>query len=302
MNTRGDDMLYRQTNLTFALLSSPRGRTREWIRNHVDGYQRVSEKTLQRDLRELRRVGVPVTITAEEIAVAHDTYELPAINFTPAEATAVGMAGELGTSGALSAFARSGWTKLAASGASRDLSSKQLAAYTPYNDTTRLAPSFLATILTAVARGRQISFEYQPTPTAERQIRSMDPWALVPQSGRVYLVGHDLDRDAARSFRATRVRKVNVLDQVATTPAPEDLQEVVRASLRLGRKLVDAELQVAQDKGGEFGEPIDGRISLHDVDADWLVRTAASYAPDVIVTEPADIRARVVELLKESTT
>ena len=300
MSKSGDDMLYRQTNLTFALLDSSRGRTREWIRRNVDGYQNVSEKTLQRDLRELRRVGVPVTITADEIHIAHDTYELPALELSPAEATAVGMAGELGTAGALGAFARSGWTKLAASGARRDLSSPQLASYTPYNDTTRLSPTFLATILSAVARRRRITFEYMPTPTAAVQIRTMDPWGLVPQAGRVYLVGHDLDRDAARSFRAVRVRGVNVLQDSAEHEAPSDLQEIVRGSLSLGRERVDAELRVEPGKGGEFGIDVDGKISLFDVDADWLIRTAAGYAPDVIVESPDDIRNRVIELLGES--
>lgn len=300
MSSTDEDLLYRRTNLTFALLGAPKGRSREWIRRNVDGYQQISEKTLQRDLRILRSIGVPLVLTGDEIAVAADARDLPAIDFTPAEATAVGMAGELGKAGALGAFARSGWTKIAAAGARRDLSGPQLASYTPYNDTTRLEPTVLSTILTAVARQRRISFTYRASPTDEPQQRVMDPWGLVPEAGRVYLVGYDLDRESARSFRAVRLSDVQATEQRAEHPAEGNLQDIVRGSLSARSQLVDAVLSVTAGKGGEFGEPVDGRIHLSNVDADWLVRAAAAAAPEVIVEKPAEIRRQVIELLEKA--
>lgn len=298
MSASADDVLYRRTNLTFALLGSPRPRTREWIRRNVDGYQKVGEKTLQRDLQVLRGIGVPVAATQEEIAVESDDYELPAVQFTPAEATVIGMAGELGRAGALGAFTRSGWTKIAAAGARRELGPSPVT-HTSCNDTTRLRPQFLALILQAVAKRRRISFSYRPRPGAEAHTRTMDPWGLVPVDGRVYLVGHDIDRDAPRSFRAVKLSGVDDVGPASHEPAA-DLQEIVRGSLSARRQLVDAVLTVTGERGGELGVAVDGRLELAQVDADWLVRTAASYAPDVVVESPREIRERVAALLQEA--
>lgn len=42
----------------------------------------------------------------------------------------------------------------------------------------------------------------------------------------------------------------------------------------------------------------DGQVELHDVDRDWLIRTAAGYAPDVVVLEPEDVRSDILALLR----
>ena len=44
----------------------------------------------------------------------------------------------------------------------------------------------------------------------------------------------------------------------------------------------------------------DGTVLLHKVDKDWLVRTAAGYAPEVQVLEPAGIRQEVISLLRKA--
>lgn len=298
MSSRSDDVLYRRTNLTFALLGSDRPRSRAWIHRNVDGYQKVTEKTLQRDIQVLRGIGVPVAATQDEIAIESDDYELPPIHFTPAEATVIGMAGELGRAGALGAFARSGWTKIAAAGARRELGASPVS-HTSFNDTTRLRPQFLSLILQAVAQQRRITFTYVPQPGAQPQNRTMDPWGLVPLDGRVYLVGHDIDRDEPRSFRAVKLSDVSHAGTATHAPV-DNLQEIVRGSLSARTQRVDAVLTITGDRGGELGTPVDGRLELSDVDADWLVRTAASYAPHVVVESPPSIRERVIALLKEA--
>lgn len=39
-------------------------------------------------------------------------------------------------------------------------------------------------------------------------------------------------------------------------------------------------------------------MELVDVDRDWLARTAAGFAPDVVVHEPTDVRADIIALLR----
>ena len=40
--------------------------------------------------------------------------------------------------------------------------------------------------------------------------------------------------------------------------------------------------------------------TIGPVDRDWLIRTAAAYAPQVVVTSPPDIVAAIVAVLKEA--
>ncbi len=312
---RQDRAVHRLTNLVFALQEADRqgGRmlTPEWIRRNVDGYGDSSpeafQRRLNRDIITLGRAGVPLEqrSAGDSGGTAYrlltDRYELPEVSFTPEEAAVLGMAGDLGESSELGVFARSGWTKLAAAGVRRDLSEAPV--FTAVNDSHRLSPEILGNILTVIRAGLRMSFDYVATPTSEPVRRTMDPWALVPLQDRLFLVGHDLDRDAPRSFRVLRIAKVYGRRTPATHPRPEEnLQEVVEKSLRSLHQRVDAVLTIPEGMAHELAAAgqrrEDGHTVLHDVDRTWLARTAAGFAPDVIVHEPADVRADVIALLK----
>ncbi|AGF72468.1 helix-turn-helix transcriptional regulator [Corynebacterium halotolerans] len=315
MSGRTDAAIRRLTNLAFAFLGADqRGRrflTPDWIRTHVPGYGDRADaaftKQLGRDITTLRRAGVPVEAVQAETGTLYrlqvDDYELPAVTFTPEEAAVLGLAGEMGQAGELAVFARSGWTKLAASGATRDLSEAPV--FTSTTDLTRLSSSLLTDVMTTTRHKLRIVFDYLPTPTAQPQRRVMDPWGLVLLNDRVYLVGWDVDRAAPRCFRVLRIRGIRRSKDPATHTEPTaPLQEIVEQALRHGRRLVDAVVRVTQGRAGELvdaGETRgDGTVVLRDVDRDWLVRTAAGFAPDAVVVEPADVRGQVTALLEEA--
>ena len=307
----------RLTRLVFALLDADRqgGRmlTPAWIRTHVDGYQDISDDAfltkLHRDIDTLARAGVPLESRQSRdgegtsYRLQSEQYELPEITFTPEEAAVLGLAGEMGQTSELGVFARSGWTKLAASGVSRDLS--QAPVFAAVNDLTSLSPVVLTDILTIVRAGYRMTFDYAATPTAEPVRRVMDPWGLVTLHDRLYLVGHDIDRDAPRSFRIRRINNVRARREKATHPTPPtSLQHIVEESLKYGRQRVDAVLTIPEGTAHELAAAghrrTDGRVELVDVDRDWLARTAAGFAPAVIVHEPSDIRHDIVELLRKA--
>lgn len=314
MSARTDAAIRRLTNLAFAFLGADqRGRrflTPDWIRAHVPGYEDRGDaaftKQLGRDIMTLRRAGVPVETVQAEAGTLYrlqvDDYELPAVTFTPEEAAVLGLAGEMGQAGELGVFARSGWTKLAASGATRDLADAPV--LTSVSDLNRLPSSVLTDVMTAIRHRLRIVFDYLPTPTSQPRRRTMDPWGLVPLNDRVYLVGWDVDRSAPRCFRVLRIRGVRRSKEPAVHTEPTGpLQEIVEEALRHGRQRVDAVVRVA---GGRAGELVDagtdrgdGTVELRDVDRDWLVRTAAGYAPDAVVLEPEDIRREIIALLQE---
>ncbi|BAU95846.1 transcriptional regulator [Corynebacterium suranareeae] len=317
MSDRKED-LERQINLTFAFLSansySRKFLTQAWIRDNVGDYKGLSDtafrKKLQRDFAYLRRVGVPIEqfmVTSgvaegqQAYRLAQDSYQLPEVEFTPDEAAVLGMAGEMGQNQELGAFARSGWTKLAAAGAQRDLSTST--AITNAGDLGSLSAKTLDAIIKARHVGKQISFNYRRSLTDPATIRHMDPWGLVPERDRIYLVGFDLDRQSPRTFRITRISDIT-LGAESTHPMPEgtNLQDLVRAQLRTKSMLIDATLRITPDRAVELRaagvEGVDNTWHFSDVDRDWLVRTAAAHAPEAIVLEPQDVVEDVVALLR----
>lgn len=310
--------LERQINLTFAFISaesfSRKFLTQAWIRTNVGGYKDLSDdafrKRLQRDLAFLRRVGVPIEQFSGAMGTSegqqayrlnHEGYELQELEFSPEEAAVLGLAGEMGHSLELGAFARSGWTKIAASGAERDLGSP--AAVTSAGDLRALSAKNLDAILHARQRGHRIQFTYTRNQTESPNIRTMDIWGLVPERDRIYLVGFDVDRNAERCFRVTRVSDIKPVGNAEHPAPPEtDLQELVRSQLRRGSELIDATLRVEDGRAVAFtsiATPLgDDRWRLRDVDRDWLVRIAAAHAPEAIVLEPHGVVDEIIALLE----
>lgn len=308
-----DAAVERLTNLTFALHGAAHqggvpDRSAAWIRSHVEGYQDKTDeafaKQLSRDIVTLQRAGVPVVHTGGEDGPLYrlnpEEYQLPAIDFTPEEAMVLGVAGGIGKPGGLSDFSLSAWTKIAASGASRDLAGAPV--YTAVNDITRLSPELVTGVITAVRAGLRVTFDYFATPAAKPVRRVMDPWGLVSHHDRVYLVGWDAEREAPRAFRATRLDNLRRSRQEATHTEPTmPLQQLVEEALQRG-DTVDAVLTVPEGQAKELVDAgsrrADGRLELRGVSRDWLVRTAAGYAPEVVVEEPEEVRRDVVKLLR----
>ncbi|ATZ05369.1 helix-turn-helix transcriptional regulator [Corynebacterium striatum] len=307
-----DEAVERLTNLSFALQGAAHGggspdRSAAWIRKNVEGYQNRSDeaflKQLSRDVVTLQRAGVPVVHSSGEdgsmYRLNQDEYQLPPVDFTPEEAMVLGVAGGIGKPGGLSDFTLSAWTKIAASGASRDLSGAPV--YVAVNDITRISPELTTAVITAVRAHLRITFDYYATPSSPAVRRTMDPWGLVNHNSRVYLVGWDVDREAARVFRATRIDNVKRSRQDAThLTVPGPLQDLVVEALQRG-ETVDALVSIPQGSALELAaagkQREDGLYAMNGVEKDWLVRTAASYAPGVEVLEPAEVRAAIIELL-----
>ncbi|SDL71452.1 proteasome accessory factor B [Corynebacterium mycetoides] len=301
-------VIERLTNLTFALLGTERPRDYEWVLARVAGYESYRgeepklkaafHRQLSRDVRTIRRAGVPARMENGLVWVDKDAYVLPPIDFTDEEATVLGLAGDLGRDHSLGAFARSGWTKLAASGATRSFDSPALASVD--NDVMRLDAETVKNV-TACTRGKKrMVFDYSPAPAAPVQRREMDPWGIVALDNRAYVVGWDTERDAERAFRAMRVSNVRQAQarggafHEPTRPLAEVVHDVLRGPV------TDARIRVAPDAAPELEDAATRNgdaLEFAGVERDWLVRTVASYAPAVTGIEPEEVRRDVVTLL-----
>lgn len=296
------DMVIRQVGLTFALLASPEKRDIAWVMAHVDGYggrsRDAAAHLIRRDVEELRRLWVPAHFADGQVWVDKDLYELPPVDLTAEEASVVGLAVDLSQPGTLGSFARSGWTKLAASGATRDFDAPTLVSVS--NDIFQLRPDTLRAIVACVRNTQRMSFDFVRAPGKEPERRTVDPWGVVSLNNRAYFVGFDIDRQEERVFRVkkmSRVKRVNTAE--AFHEQTGELQEIVEATLQ--GDVVDAVVTVSGNAGDELAArgTRDGEtITLNAVDRDWAVRAIASLAGHLVAVEPAEVRADVVKLLR----
>jgi predicted DNA-binding transcriptional regulator YafY len=169
----------------------------------------------------------------------------------------------------------------------------------------------------AVVARRRVRVRYASA-TAGRPVgRTVDPWGLVEQAGRWYLVA--AHRGVSRMYRVSRIEQVDVLDEVAARPADLVLQEEwQRLRSGLERSLpagVDVVVRVRPERAelvrrvatpmlakGEQARdvPAAGDAWPH-IAMRFRVREAAcgvllGFGADIEVLEPTDLRQELLRL------
>ncbi|MGF7234742.1 MAG: helix-turn-helix transcriptional regulator, partial [Frankia sp.] len=211
----------------------------EEIGRLVDGYEPSDDpdtdaafrRMFERDKEELRDLGIPLEVGSNSAfdpetgyRIRRGDYELPDIALDPDEAAALGVAARLWTSNHFASASANALRKLAAGGAEiRPVP----AGFEPRVDATE--PAFLP-CLDAVRARRAVRFPYRKVEQDGATDRHVQPWGVVSWRGRWYLVGHDLDRGAARCFRLSRIP-----GKVVAFGPGIDLLRQVRADIKLKR-------------------------------------------------------------------
>ncbi|HWG99787.1 MAG TPA: WYL domain-containing protein [Pilimelia sp.] len=310
----------RLVNLVICLLSTRRFLTAAQIAATVPGYEHdptdakdheAFQRKFERDKAELRDLGVPLETGGASAfdpepgyRIAPREYALPDIRLQPDEAAAVGIAARLWRHAGLAAAASSGLAKLRAAGI--DVDPQATLGLEPV---VTVDPAFAP--LTAAARERRaVSFDYRTPEGDAPATRRLQPWGVVCWRGRWYVVGHDLDRAAARCFRLSRivgaVRPVGPPGAFAPPPDVDLISHVARWSgpvERTGRAVVWARAGRAAGLrrwAREITTGPDGdRLLLAYADLDYLAGRLVGYGPDVRVLEPPELRETVIQRLKE---
>ncbi|ANN17647.1 WYL domain-containing protein [Amycolatopsis orientalis] len=305
----------RLVNLVLALLSTRQYLTAERIRGIVPGYADAASdeayfRMFERDKTELRELGIPLETgrnsafdAIDGYRIARRDYELGEIDLAPDEATAVGLAVRLWDSPELTGEAQGALVKLRAAGVEVDDH-----APTVVEPRVRAEPAF-GPLLAAVQAGQAVRFEYRRSGSAERKIRTLEPWGVVSWRARWYVVGHDRDRGASRCFRLSRVTgKVEPVGRAGVVERPEGvnlLQMVSSSSGEDPSAPTTASVWVADgraagvrrrgrvvgrsDAGGEEGDLVEIDLYYPESAADWLT----AHGPDILVLEP-DVLAKSV--------
>jgi proteasome accessory factor B len=306
----------RLLNLVLCLLYTRRPLPKSRIRAVVPQYgdatsDEAFDRMFERDKDELRELGIP--LVTEEIGGAWDDevgyridqreYALPDISFEADELAVLGLASRTWAHASLAGPAAQALRKLKAAGIERDGDS--LVGIEPRLGTSE--PAF-EPVKNAVVGQRTISFGYRTGGEGEVNTRVVQPWGLASWHGRWYLTGFDLDRQAPRVFRLSRidgdVTEVRKAEPYAV-PADHRAQEMIRTSVGEQRTR-DAVLRVRAERGNtlrrratsttDLGEWSELVVPFGDDDA--LADEVCGYGADVVVTSPPEVRELVVQRLR----
>jgi proteasome accessory factor B len=171
----------------------------------------------------------------------------------------------------------------------------------------------LGILLSAVNSGQAVQFPHRPARREPYTTRTVEPWGVVTDRGRWYLVGHDRDRNATRTFRLSRIgADVTVIGPPGAVEPPEgvNLREIVHKVIGETPTGAQATVWVADGRatalrrsalvlgsrtlGGREGEEISIDIGM----SDRLAREIASYGADAVVLEPQALRGEVLDRLR----
>lgn len=311
-------------NLVIALLSTHGYITAERIRESVAGYadspsDEAFSRMFERDKNELRDLGIPLETgrvssfdPAEGYRINRNAYALPDIELTAEEAAAVAVAVQLWESPELITATQGALLKLRAAGVDVDPDAAVAITTAAGPPGLRGSEDVLGILLSAIDSGQPVRFRHRPLPTEPYAVRTVEPWGVVTARGRWYLVGHDRDRDATRTFRLSRIgADVQTVGPPGSVTRPEgaDLRAIVEKAIGEAPTGVRAAVWVADGRatalrragtstgprtiGGRAGEVLELDLGTRD----RLAREIAGYGADALVLEPQSLREDVVARL-----
>lgn len=309
-----------------ALLSARGYVSAEHIRDSVSGYsetpsEEAFERMFERDKAELRDLGVPIETGKISrmyggvgYRIRRDAYELPEIVFTPEEAAAVAVAGALWQTKELAGTVDRALVKLRAAGSPISPSDSPVVDVVWQTEPgSRGSEEVFTALVGAAESGRRVSFEYRADPVKPLQARTLEPWGVVTHRGRWYVLGWDIDRDAPRTFRLSRIHgavKDKGRAETDSLYTPEQLRQkvalLVDPPAPTERALVWAERGEAEGLrrlGSVIGERVlDGAVGdLVEIplsSTQTLARAIAGFGAHAVALEPDRLRDEVVARLQ----
>ena len=213
------DKLIRQLSLVAFLMAERRPLTARDVKGNVEGYSEMSDEAFARrfysDRAELTALGIPLTsqrdeFTGEELyTLRSEHYFLDQLELDEDELAALQTA--LYTLEGKFAYAEP--LRLALQNLALGRPGFRHAPTATAERVRVTAPDYspelaarLSKLETAISKQRTIQFRYW-SPGRDRETeRRLNPYALRLDEGVWYVIGHDLDRDATRTFRVARIR------------------------------------------------------------------------------------------------
>ena len=316
----------RLLNLVICLLSTRSWLTKEQIRAAVPQYAECAtaeafDRMFERDKEDLRELGVPLVTGSHSswfedeqgYRIDRTAYALPDLEFTAEELAVLGLASRVWQQASLAGPAARALVKLKALGVETD--DESLVGVEPR---VRAAEPAFEPLYAATRDRAAVAFAYR-TRDGQASRRRVEPWVLTSRAGHWYVVGHDRERGARRSFRLSRIEgpvqrigsaggyevppDLEPGELVLPMPEPADERVAVirvrpnRAVLLRQRAVVEA----ARPSGGADGNGQGWDVVQVVVrDVRELAQELAGYGPDIVAVEPTDLREQVIAVLSRA--
>ncbi len=318
------DKLIRQLSLVAFLMAERRALTARDVKGNVEGYSEMSDEAFARrfysDRAELRDLGVPLQsqrdeFTGEELyTLRSENYFLPELELTDDELAALQTCFYL----LEGKFAYAEPLRLALQNlalgrpALHDEAPSGTAVRVEMRDPDYSAemPGRLAKLETAISKQRTVKFGYRAMTSGKETERTLNPYGLLHDRGVWYVVGQDLDREAIRTFRVSRIRGdirfATRRERDFRLPADFDIDVYRgRASWQFGEPAGEARIEVRPETAwwverafGESGRVEDGVFITEYASlpmlASWVLRQDGRANPSA----PDELRREVAESLR----
>jgi proteasome accessory factor BC len=213
------DKLIRQLSLVAFLMAERRPLTARDIKSTVEGYSEMSDEAFARrfysDRTELIALGVPLhsqrdEFTGEELyTLRSEHYFLPELKLDEEELAALQTAlymleGQFAYAEPL----RLALQNLALGRPGFDDERTEAAVRIEVRDPDYSAETSgrLTKLENAISKQRTVKFTYWSIYSDKTRERTVNPYALLTEQGSWYLIGRDLDGDAERTFRVSRIQ------------------------------------------------------------------------------------------------
>ena len=261
------DKLIRQLSLVAFLMAERRPLTARDVKSNVEGYSEMSDEAFARrfysDRAELTGLGVPLTsqrdeFTGEELyTLRSEHYFLDRLDLDDDELAALQTAFYL----LENSFAYAEPLRLALQNLVLGRPGFRDAPTATAERVRVSAPDYspelagrLSKLENAIAKQRTITFSYW-SPLRDRVgERRLNPYALRLDEGVWYVIGHDLDRSAIRTFRVSRIRSdirfATRRERDFRLPVDFDVEaHRVPKPWQIGERVGKARIEVQEDTG-----------------------------------------------------
>ncbi|MBU8577521.1 WYL domain-containing protein [Brevibacterium luteolum] len=305
----------RLLNLLIALRAASGWVDRDTLRRKISGYHDLSDEAFDRmfsrDKDALRELGIEIsttnwndigsTDTVYGYRITNEDYELPAIDFTPAEAAALSVAADWWRSSPAAGQAERARYKL--TGLGTELSQPATGPEATVTPSPEFWPGDVATAISVTSERLPVRFSYRKT-SGETATRTLEPYALLTRGNRVYLMGRDVDRKAVRTFRLSRImgrirkaprRTAGDYEIPAGFDAAAHFDPGPEAGIRKQAVIAIApgRAEPLRREGTHTGTTARGwdTFSLEYEDEELCATTLAEFGPSVRVMSPRELAA-----------
>ncbi|MGR8011515.1 helix-turn-helix transcriptional regulator [Streptomyces hypolithicus] len=306
----------RLMNLALCLLGTRRPLSKRELRGSIEAYLEAGSddsfnRMFERDKDDLRELGLVIE-TVENLdgdagyLARRDSNRLPAITLDAEEAAALGLAAKVWQQARLAGAASGALQKLRAAGMPEAEDPYQ-GHYSALEPRIPVHETAFEPLMLACRDRRPVVFDYRKANSARPETRQVEPWTLECWRGHWYLAGWDRERGAERVFRLSRISgRVRSRAGSFTAEVPDVV--TVRETVERWAGETATRSALIKLRSGS-GYPLRSRATAvrdlgdgwdeltipygHGLDA-WLVE----LGPEVVVLEPDDLRADVVDRLR----